>query len=402
MPWVSRPPWRRDRGCLKPQTGLSDAPQPASDPPGTSGGDLGRAHTALQPGPFRGPPPLPPLGPCLPHPRCHWPQVHPVPIQSLYDLGPYLGLPARPASLAPNTAGPILAHPVHAPTTFLPAVLPHPDRSSHTLPRPLPLPGPRPSPPPYLCRTLSPPGHFPCPGLLSPIPGAIPSLRPLAGPPAPGLPSPGPHPHPRTPPRTPAPPGPQAPLAPPAPSPGPAPRPRPASPARPAAPSPEARTAPHLLGLGLGGRGALLAQHRHRVPVALGHGGQAGPAVRPAAPRQLLETRRRDVPSSLGRFRRRPPARPRLPIGRRSGGAGTSRGSGPIRARLVQASAGRRATWGGRRQGRARRGRTRGAGGGAGQPAVGQGPSEAGEWGGALGGGARGGGGPGTPGGGVR
>ena len=38
--------------------------------------------------------------------------------------------------------------------------------------------------------------------------------------------------------------------------------------------------------------------------------GRAGKAVRPAAPRQLLETRRRDVPSSLGRFRRPLRARP--------------------------------------------------------------------------------------------
>lgn len=62
--------------------------------------------------------------------------------------------------------------------------------------------------------------------------------------------------------------------------------------------------------------------------------GRAGKAVRPAAPQQLLETRRRDVPSSLGRFRRPLRARPcsHWPATR---GAGTSLGSEPIRARLL-------------------------------------------------------------------
>lgn len=42
--------------------------------------------------------------------------------------------------------------------------------------------------------------------------------------------------------------------------------------------------------------------------------GRAGPAVRREAPRQLLETRRRDVASSLRRFRCQSRPRPRLPL----------------------------------------------------------------------------------------
>lgn len=98
----------------------------------------------------------------------------------------------------------------------------------------------------------------------------------------------------------------------------------------------------HLLRLGLCGRGALLAQHRHGVPVALGHGA-AGAAVRPAALALAAArdpARRRDVPSSPPRFRR-------LHRGPAPGshwsvvpGAAAPRALRPIGARLVQGPAG--------------------------------------------------------------
>lgn len=152
----------------------------------------------LHPRPCRGPPSQPSTpGPCSPHSRCHWPQVHPVPIQSLYNLGPYLSLPTRPVSLAPNTAGPFHTHSGPAgprPHHFTPPSSHHPDRSSHTLRRPLLLPGPWPFPPSYLYRTLSPPGHFLCPGLVSHSWRHAPTQAPGWSP-GPGPPSPSPSPH---------------------------------------------------------------------------------------------------------------------------------------------------------------------------------------------------------------
>lgn len=121
------------------------------------------------------------------------------------------------------------------------------------------------------------------------------------------------------------------------------PHPLPDSPARPSDRSapcgPAASRRPplagHLLRLGLCGRGALLAQHRHGVPVTLGHDA-AGAAVCPAALAAARDpARRREVPSSPPRFRRlsRGPAPgshwPVVP------GAGTSRALQPIRSRLV-------------------------------------------------------------------
>lgn len=282
-----------------------------------------------------GPPPI-----CTPV----LPGVHPLPRAPAHPIPAVTGHKPTPAAFRASTtwgltwASPPRTH--HWPQTLLdpstalpaqrstppPPSSPYPSGPPTLCAQALPSPWPWPFPPPDLRRTPSPPGLLPCPGLRPPIPGAMPSPRPT---------------QPRSPASSPAPPRP--PPAPPAPQPGPAPRPPPGRPESRGPPG----AAPAWTWPGRPWGPSCAAPSpcpsRSRPWRAGRSGGRAGPAVRPAAPRQLLETRRRDVPSSLGRFRRRPSARPRLLIGRRPWGAGTSRGSRPIVARLVPAGGRRRA-----------------------------------------------------------
>lgn len=117
---------------------------------------------------------------------------------------------------------------------------------------------------------------------------------------------------------------------------------------RPWVPRPAPR--PHLLGLGLGGRGALFAQHRHRVPVALSHGGagrEGGPSGGSAAAARDPATRRPLVAGPLPAPAAGPPL---LPLAGDSGGGYFPRlGANPRPARLSKTPL--CATWGGRRSG---------------------------------------------------